>query len=100
MELILTELLQNGLLYNSFPQNGQSSLDYLSHWCQDKCALMQMLPMDCHWELPSLTTLSNGQWKGVAEMLTVVKLIIAVVDVHVYLDNFMEVTGHKKVHME
>ena len=47
-----------------------------------------------------LTTLSDGHGKCVTKVPTVVKPVLEMVDVHMHLDKFVEMTGHRSVHME
>ena len=71
----------------------------LLHW-YPLCTVIQMLPKDCHQELASLTTLSDGHGKCVTEVPTVVKPVLEMVDAHMHLDKFVEMIGHRSVHME
>ena len=71
----------------------------LVHW-RPLSALMQMLPKDCHHELQSLTTLSDGTGKCVEEVPTVSKPVMEVVNAHMHLDKFVADTGRQNIHME
>ena len=71
----------------------------LIHW-RPLCAAIQMLPANSHHELPAVITLSDGQGRDVAEIPTIVKPTSEVIDAHMHLDKFMEVTGHNDIYME